>query len=90
MSNLVELGPIFHTLWHMFPVRLIISGVLGPVECNKLKIKKNSTLATKTLSIEVKIMIKNDQNDKNAQKFGNNDCFGKSTQSFLLVHTVVS
>ena len=32
-------------------------------------------------------MIKNDQNDKNAQKFGNNDCFGKS---FLLVHTVVS
>ena len=35
-------------------------------------------------------MIKNDQNDKNAQKFGNNDCFGKSTQSFLLVQIVVS
>ena len=29
MSNLVELGPIFHPLWHMFPVRLILSGVLS-------------------------------------------------------------
>ena len=28
MSNLVELGPILHSLWHMFPVRLILSGVL--------------------------------------------------------------
>ena len=24
----VELGPIFHSLMHMFPVRLILSGVL--------------------------------------------------------------
>ena len=31
MSNLVELGPLFHSLWHMFPVRLIMSGVLQPV-----------------------------------------------------------
>ena len=29
VSNLVELGLIFHSLWHMFPVRLIISGVLS-------------------------------------------------------------
>ena len=28
MSNLIELGPRFHSLWHMFPVRLIMSGVL--------------------------------------------------------------
>ena len=28
MSNLAELGPIFHPLGHMFPVRLIMSGVL--------------------------------------------------------------
>ena len=28
MSNLEELGPIFHPLGHMFPVRLIMSGVL--------------------------------------------------------------
>ena len=28
MPNLVELGPIFHSLRHMFPVRLILSGVL--------------------------------------------------------------
>ena len=28
MSNLVGLGPIFHSLWHMFPVRLILSEVL--------------------------------------------------------------
>ena len=25
MSNLVELGPIFHSLWHIFLVRLILS-----------------------------------------------------------------
>ena len=47
-----------------FPPYIDFSKHIGPVECNKLKIKKNSTLATKTLSIEVKIMIKNDQNDK--------------------------
>ena len=29
MSNLVGLGPIFHSLWHMFPVRLILSEVLN-------------------------------------------------------------
>ena len=28
MSNFVELGPIFRTLSQMFPVRLILSGVL--------------------------------------------------------------
>ena len=28
MSNLAELGPVFHPLGHMFPVRLIMSGVL--------------------------------------------------------------
>ena len=41
-------------------------------------------------SIEVEIMIKNDQTDKYAWKFKNNDYFGKSTQSLLLVHTFVS
>ena len=28
VSNLAELGPIFYPLGHMFPVRLIMSGVL--------------------------------------------------------------
>ena len=28
MSNLAEFGPIFHPQGHMFPVRLIMSGVL--------------------------------------------------------------
>ena len=28
MSSLVGLGAIFHSLWHMFPVRLILSEVL--------------------------------------------------------------
>ena len=32
MPNLVELGPIFHSLRHMFPVRLILSGVLEGLE----------------------------------------------------------
>ena len=35
MSNLVELGPIFHSLWHMFPVRLIMSGVLDLVDLDQ-------------------------------------------------------
>ena len=38
MSNLVELGPIFHSLLHKLPVRLILSGVLKPkglIEVNK-------------------------------------------------------
>ena len=28
MSSLVKLGPLFHSLWRMYPVRLIMSGVL--------------------------------------------------------------
>ena len=32
MPNLVELGPIFHSLRHIFPVRLILSGVLAEVD----------------------------------------------------------
>ena len=31
MSNLAELRPIFHPLGHMFPVRLIMSGVLSVI-----------------------------------------------------------
>ena len=40
MLNLVELGPIFHSLWHMIPVRLIMSGVLvdAMVKKNQLAI----------------------------------------------------
>ena len=34
MPNLVGLGPIFHSLRHMFPVRLILSGVLGKKAAN--------------------------------------------------------
>ena len=41
---------------------------IGPMECNRLKTTKNSTLATKTGYAEVKKITKNDQQDKNAPK----------------------
>ena len=51
VSNLAELGPIFYPLGHMFPVRLIMSGVLDGRrdKCNDTVVEE--ALKTRLLTI---------------------------------------